>query len=259
MNGEKMKQVKETLNYLLELLNEDDRVMLVQFENNAKRILPLTRSSKENKKKITDAIQSLHAGGGTNISSGMALALKGIKERKYQNPVTSVFLLSDGCDGYGSQCVNFLKQNGEIQDNPYTINSFGFGAGHDPVLMNEICKFKDGNFYYVENIDTVDEMFIDALGGLFSVVAQNLEIKTKLEKGNKIFNDVMVSKTYGEMWKYDENNNLYNINIVQLISGVSKEFLLEIQLPPIDHKLQDFERNTVLLSAELTLYSNDDK
>jgi hypothetical protein len=37
--------------------------------------------------------------------------------------------------------------------------------------MNEICKFKDGNFYYVENIDTVDEMFIDALGGLFSVVA----------------------------------------------------------------------------------------
>jgi Mg-chelatase subunit ChlD len=29
MSGEKMKQVKETLLYLLELLNENDRIMLV--------------------------------------------------------------------------------------------------------------------------------------------------------------------------------------------------------------------------------------
>lgn len=99
----------------------------------------------------------------------MTLALKAIKERKYKNPVTSVFLLSDGQDSSG--CVNFLKNQGEIEGNPYTINSFGFGADHDPVLMNDICKVKDGNFYYVEHINSVDEMFIDALGGLFSVVA----------------------------------------------------------------------------------------
>lgn len=37
--------------------------------------------------------------------------------------------------------------------------------------MNKISKVKDGNFYYVEKLDTIDEMFIDALGGLFSVVA----------------------------------------------------------------------------------------
>lgn len=42
--------------------------------------------------------------------------------------------------------------------------------------MNNICKVKDGNFYYVEHINKVDEMFIDALGGLFSVIAQNLSI-----------------------------------------------------------------------------------
>jgi len=55
-------------------------------------------------------------------------------------------------------------------DFAYSINSFGFGKGHNPVLMNDICKVKDGNFYFVEHVETVDEMFIDALGGLFSVV-----------------------------------------------------------------------------------------
>jgi len=52
-----------------------------------------------------------------------------------------------------------------------SIQSFGFGADHDPVLMNDISKIKDGSFYYVEKLDVVDEMFVDALGGLFSVIA----------------------------------------------------------------------------------------
>ena len=56
----------------------------------------------------------------------------------------------------------------------FTINSFGFGNDHDPELMNKISQYKDGNFYFVEKLDTVDEMFVDALGGLFSVVAQNI-------------------------------------------------------------------------------------
>jgi Mg-chelatase subunit ChlD len=57
--------------------------MLVQFASSASRFLPLTRSSKNNRDKITAAINSLSAGGGTNIASGMKLALKGIRERKY--------------------------------------------------------------------------------------------------------------------------------------------------------------------------------
>lgn len=100
--------------------------------------------------------------------------------------------------------------------------------------MNNICSQKDGNFYFVEKIDAVDEMFIDALGGLFSVVAQGLEIVVKLNKDNKVFGDVTISKTYGDIWKYDSKTNEYRINIVQFIAGVSKEYLMELELPPIN-------------------------
>lgn len=114
-------------------------------------------------------INKLTTGGGTNIKSGMAIALKALKERKYKNPVTSIFLLSDGIDN--SNAPTYIEEQGNIENVAYTINSFGFGADHDPKLMNEIGEKKDGSFYYVEKIDTVDEMFIDALGGLFSVIA----------------------------------------------------------------------------------------
>ena len=57
-------------------------------------------------------------------------------------------------------------------------------------------------------------MFIDALGGLFSVVGKDVEIAVKIDKSNKIFSDVTITKTFGEMWKYDEKNLTYKINII---------------------------------------------
>lgn len=38
----------------------------------------------------------------------------------------------------------------------------------------------DGNFYYIEDIHRIDECFIDALGGLFSVISQNIFITVRV-------------------------------------------------------------------------------
>lgn len=59
-------------------------------------------------------------------------------------------------------------------NHPFTIQTFGFGDGHDAELMSSIADLKDGNFYYIEKLNTVDEVFADAMGGLFSVVAENI-------------------------------------------------------------------------------------
>jgi hypothetical protein len=56
-------------------------------------------------------------------------------------------------------------------------------------------------------------MFVDALSGLFSVVAQDVKITIKANKDNKTFSDVNVSKTYGDMFKYDDKKLEYNISI----------------------------------------------
>ena len=42
--------------------------------------------------------------------------------------------------------------------------------------MTSISTLRDGNFYYIEKLDQVDECFSDALGGLFSVVAEDVNI-----------------------------------------------------------------------------------
>lgn len=121
--------------------------------------------------------------------------------------------MSDGLDGKGFESVKTELEKSGLQE-AFTIHSYGFGEDHDPQMMNQISQLKDGNFYYVEKLEQVDEMFIDALGGLFSVIGQDLKIVARVSKENKLFSDVIISKTFGQFWKEKELNVSYEINMV---------------------------------------------
>ena len=36
--------------------------------------------------------------------------------------------------------------------------------------MKSLSALKDGNFYYIETLEIVNECFVDAIGGLISVI-----------------------------------------------------------------------------------------
>ncbi len=86
------------MKYLLETLTSGDRLSIITFQSHGKRICPLKCVTPENLVALNGYIDSLQAGGGTNINSGLDIALKTIRDRKHQNNVTSIFLLSDGQD-----------------------------------------------------------------------------------------------------------------------------------------------------------------
>jgi hypothetical protein len=61
----------------------------------------------------------------------------------------------------------------------FTIKTFGFGRDVCPKIMSEIAHMKEGQFYFVPDLDKIDECFVEALGGLVSVVANNVRIFVK--------------------------------------------------------------------------------
>lgn len=65
-----------------------------------------------------------------------------------------------------------------------------------------------------------------------------MRIELKINSAeNKMFSDVTITKTYGEMWKKDSSKGIHYIDINQLIGGVTKQYLFEVQIPPINKKL----------------------
>ena len=86
------------MKYLLEALTPSDRLSIITFYSWGERLCGLKCVTSENMVTLHKHINSLSARGGTNICSGLDLAVKTIKDRKQLNNVTSIFLLSDGQD-----------------------------------------------------------------------------------------------------------------------------------------------------------------
>jgi len=93
--------------------------------------------------------------GGTSIASGMRIALDVLASRRQKNAITSIFLLTDGLDGSAIAGTKACLDSFAITD-PFTINCFGFGRDHDGNLMTAISAMKDGNFFYIDKLDTID-------------------------------------------------------------------------------------------------------
>lgn len=70
------------------------------------------------------------------------------------------------------------------------------------------------------------------MGGIISLVATDVVIKlTNISKN--IVEDIKIKKTYGEMWEKLSDNE-YRIKILQLMSGISKDYVFEILIPKIN-------------------------
>lgn len=208
MHGSKIELVKKSLSYIIELLGETDRISLITFENFATRLTPLLRVVPANINKIEEAIGSLSGRGGTSIYAGMEMAFKTLEDKKYKNNVESVFLLSDGLDnGADSKISSVLNSKIELlKKSAFSVHTFGYGSDHDPKLMKNIADVRDGNFFFIEKYETLDEAVANCMGGLFSVIAEEINITVKSElKGN--FSDIRIVKAFGDITHFNSSKN----------------------------------------------------
>ena len=118
----------------------------------------------------------LKPGGTTNIGKGLFVALKILADRRYKNPVTSVFLLSDGEDDKGEDYIEGVVEEWKGRTGAYTLNTFGFGKDHDSDLMTCLADDGDGNFYFIARNEDIGTYFVHCLGRLFSFLAENVTI-----------------------------------------------------------------------------------
>ncbi|CAD8117925.1 unnamed protein product [Paramecium sonneborni] len=227
MEGQKINLVKDSLRYIQKILSPNDRISLVTFGTYSAINLPWTRNKPENKQKIKDAIVGMKIRDSTNIAEGVKQGLRMIKQRKYKNPVTCMFVLTDGQDdnkGADDRCQQAINEY-QIQDT-FVINSFGYGQDHDAKVMNNISNLKGGTFTFIDNINKASEHFILAMSGMLSVLAKN--VKFIIEENPKY----PIKKLYGDdfLWKKIQESK-YQMNLNYLLEGENKEFALEIEIP----------------------------
>jgi hypothetical protein len=130
-------------------------------------------------------------------------------------------------DKKDSISISLLPLN-SLNSNSFTINTFGYGNDHDAKLMMNISRLSDGNFYYVDDIHLIDESFLGCLAGLVSVIAQDLTLTIRPKRS--LYKIIPKFEDIEKYHMYNSYDGSYSIRILQLISGRSYNFLLDIEM-----------------------------
>ena len=234
MSGGKIHLVRESLKVLIDMMDPKDRIALVLFSSDAQLYYDLNYLTSENKSKLKNLINNINASGGTNIASGLQIAVDILKKEKNETTKeagrsSSVLLLSDGQDNYlndeqlGEKLKSFTKGEGLS----FTLNTFGYGYDHDPKIMNKLASLRDGSFFLVEDYNKVGEYFVAVLGGCISAISKNCELNIKL-----LNNDFKIAKIFGKnnFYSYELKDNSFSTKMLQFISGKEYTYVFEIKM-----------------------------
>ena len=243
MKNQKLKLVKDSLKSLVSFMDEKDRMALVLFNDKATQYLDLSFLTSETKKNFISKIEKITSRGGTNILSGLEKAVNILKEEKLKEQnnldnenqdmrVKSLMLLSDGNDNdYDDiEIADGLKKLTKGFNLSFTLHTFGYGDDYDPKIMSRLANLRDGSFYMIEQLDKVQDYFINALGGCMSVIFGEILLKVKPLK-----NGVKIKKIFGmdKLYESELKDDLFQTKILQFISGKEYTFTMEVELPDL--------------------------
>ncbi len=243
MSGKKIELVKKSLKILAKMTDENDRLAPILFESDASIYFDLDYMTEKNKQNLIAKINEIDSRGGTDILSGLEKAVEilkkeNLKTKKNDNRVSSVLLLSDGCDNDKNdiQLGEALKNLTKGENLTFTLNTFGYGNDHDPKIMNRLANIRDGSFFYVEDYKKVSEYFVTVLGGVVSVISTNVKIDVKL-----LNSSCEIIKVFGEDNLYSHNlmPHIFKTELLQLVCGKEYTFVLEIKINEKKVKIGD--------------------
>jgi hypothetical protein len=262
MSGPKLDLCKKTIQFLMGELSSQDRLGLVTYDTNVKTEFHLVKMDEKGKEKTEGILKKIRSGSNTNLSGGL---FHGIQEVQRQgcldlkggkpNPVRSVLLLTDGLANYGitstEKIVEVMK--GALEPN-VSVFTIGYGSDHNVDMLREISDVGGGVYYFVQSVDGVSLAFADCLGGLLSVVAQNIKLECFGMHGCKI-ESIKTRKTTNVIVP----NKHYEIEMGDLYGEEERDVFIEVSMPTLPAENKEFVALECRLSYVNVLDSSLDK
>lgn len=153
MEGEKLAQAKQAVDYILAHLNQPDRFALLEF-NTSLSYYATSLSPQSQAAPATAWVEALAAGGGTDINRALLEALGLVdKERP-----TYLLFLTDGLPTEGETDIDRIIAN-VSQSAPSNVRLFAFGVGDDvdTILLDTLTQDLHGVSTYVRPGQRIDE------------------------------------------------------------------------------------------------------
>lgn len=188
MGGDKIKQAKEALKFIINRLRPEDRFGLLQFNTDVSLLNPgMVPASAEQKRKALAYVEDLQADGSTNIEAALKDGFSLLKGHDAKRPAYVIFL-TDGEPTVGVTDTEGLVKVAE-QANAEEARLFNFGVGYNlnAVLLGKLADHNHGTTTFVEPNENLEL----AMTGFYKKVESPVLTDASLS-----FEGVKVSKQY---------------------------------------------------------------
>lgn len=251
MSGAKLESVKEAITFIRSQLNSDDRLSLVIFNSDAFVVHGLMKMSDEKKTLSSSRLTSVVAEGGTNIYSGMTSAMSILETRKTRNPISCVFLLTDGQDS--SRVTDKIALARQMKANGHSLFVFGFGNDHDADQLQSIAGAAEAPFTFIEADSMVIDAFGGALGGQQGIMGKDIRLSVKAAAGAT--DTVKVLKMYSGRYSNQiaSDGRSGEVQFANIFVGEHRDILVKIHIPAVPRPVDVYS----LLSASVSYHTVD--
>ncbi|UJR17454.1 hypothetical protein I4U23_004349 [Adineta vaga] len=225
MAGEKIALLKETLIYIVEQLNELDRLAIVSFNTTALNVSHgLKRMNQPNQQILKNTIaDSIASRGGTYIGSGLQCGIDLLVSHRTRNPLGALLLLTDSQDNQQHDYTQLMRTLPETVQ----CHTFGYGPDHTATLLAELAQQgHEASFTYIRAIGTAFGM---VLGGLFTCVPQQIRVDLEFTGDYKITN-------FHSKYKYEPeqlSSTKLSICIQNLNADERRNLIFQLHVPKL--------------------------
>ncbi|MHC4887777.1 MAG: VWA domain-containing protein, partial [Planctomycetota bacterium] len=151
MSGVKIQLARAAAKAAVELLSARDQIAVVAFDGQPYVVARMASASY--KDSIASSIDTIQAGGGTNMYPAMAVGRDMLSETSAR--LKHMIVLGDGHSSGG----NFQGLAAEMADENITISTVALGNGADQALLSSIAEIGKGRYYMTLDPESVPRIF----------------------------------------------------------------------------------------------------
>jgi Ca-activated chloride channel family protein len=231
MAGDEIDRARAGAEWVFGLLEDDDYVSVVDFDDEAEVWLDATRWGDISRDDAVDRVQDIRAGGGTDMYSGLERAGETLSQLpEDENTVRRILLLSDGKDNTHDP-PEFESLARKIDSDGVRIMSAGIGEDYRSETIRKLGSVARGQWTHLQASGDIETFFGDAVEAAGSVVAPDAELELDVADGvevSEVYRALPQTQSVNPEWE----DNSAIIRLPDLLDRETQRVVLKIHAPP---------------------------
>ncbi|MAQ18183.1 MAG: hypothetical protein CMN30_25730 [Sandaracinus sp.] len=172
MSGQKIEQARRSVLQALERMHDDDWFGFVVYDHAAQTLFPLQPVG-PNRMRIRQVVQSVGAGGGTQIPQGLEQGFQTLQAA----PVgfaRRIVLVSDGIDGSGVGPTGIRSTVARYGQSGVTVAALGIGTDYDEAFLTAVADAGNGAYAFLATGAELEAFLAQEMHAASALVAERV-------------------------------------------------------------------------------------